>query len=147
MSLPKQCNYPGCKVVVYDGNPRCNKHRKDNKDNYQRLRSYRNKSFYDSQEWRKLSKLKRTITPLCEVCLYENITTPAEVADHIREIEDRPDLKYCINNLMSLCRTCHNIKTNQVAMNRNKGTLRKYYCDYFKLVDLIKLNANKVIGK
>lgn len=61
---------------------------------------------YDHQ-WSKLSKAKLAANPVCEMCCH----TLASLVDHIRPVRSRPDLRLCWENLQSLCRSCHAIKT------------------------------------
>ena len=68
---------------------------------------------YNSERWHKLSVYKRSVNPLCELCEKKGITRHAEDVHHIisfmkgesrGEIED---LAYNFDNLMSLCKECH----------------------------------------
>lgn len=66
-----------------------------------------NKSFYSSHRWRVLSEAKRARDPLCEQCLAEGRTTAAEEVHHIKSVEQYPELKWDVDNLMSVCVVCH----------------------------------------
>ena len=68
---------------------------------------------YNSERWHKLSAYKRAVNPICEMCEKKGIVRAAEDVHHIvsfmkgksrGEIED---LAYDFNNLMSLCKECH----------------------------------------
>lgn len=40
------------------------------------------------------------------------------VADHIKERQDRPDLRFVISNGQALCWSCHALKTNEERKKR-----------------------------
>ena len=64
---------------------------------------------YDSN-WKRLRLLKLTVNPLCEECNSHNVIRPAQEVDHIRPIS-RGGARLDLNNLQSLCKTCHSQKT------------------------------------
>jgi len=106
---PKQpCAYQNCEELT-DGSY-CERHRRQVNKEYNRYtRDEDNKSFYNSQAWRRLSRLQLQREPLCAECMKTGRITPAEITDHIQPIRDggtRLDLE----NLQSLCRACHNKK-------------------------------------
>ena len=49
---------------------------------------------------------------LCQSCLKDGITTPANEVDHIIPTRLRPDLFYTLDNLQTLCGPCHSKKTD-----------------------------------
>jgi len=49
--------------------------------------------------------------PLCADCYKKNIYTPMNDVHHIKKLAEHPELKYDSNNLMSLCKSCHSIRT------------------------------------
>jgi len=60
---------------------------------------------YWSSDWRKLRKVWIRENPICVKCEW-----PANVVDHIRPVTDGGGF-YDINNLQSLCTSCHNRKS------------------------------------
>ncbi len=68
---------------------------------------------YKSAHWKRLRAIKFTNNPLCEICLREGRTTPAEDIHHIRSFMQTDDealryeLAYDYDNLLSLCKQCH----------------------------------------
>jgi 5-methylcytosine-specific restriction enzyme A len=74
-----------------------------------------NREFYQSSRWHKLSKYFRHLNPLCNQCLKNGETKPAECVDHIVPIIEGGQM-WNVNNLQSLCYSCHNRKT----ANENK---------------------------
>lgn len=80
-------------------------------------RFHANTEFYRSTAWRKLRATKLQRQPLCEACAAKGSTTPAQMVDHIRPINEGGaalDLK----NLQSLCHACHNRKSGQERHRR-----------------------------
>lgn len=71
------------------------------------------RKIYNSERWRRLRAWKFACNPLCEVCLSKDVVTPAEDIHHIVSFMsvDNPDqrifLAYDFDNLMSLCKKCH----------------------------------------
>lgn len=68
---------------------------------------------YDSARWRRLSRLKLRQCPLCELCKERGAITPAEDVHHIvpfmegKDSVERNSLAYSYENLLSLCKKCH----------------------------------------
>lgn len=71
------------------------------------------RKIYNSERWRKLREWKFVCNPLCEVCAKENKIVPAEDIHHIVSFmsTDDPQQRLCLaydfDNLMSLCKQCH----------------------------------------
>ena len=77
-------------------------------------------SFYSSDDWQKLRLAKLYEEPLCEVCKVKGkverkeILTLAEEVHHLRSFmtgqtyNERAMLFHDFNNLVSICRKCHN---------------------------------------
>ena len=59
-------------------------------------------------EWERISRLKRSINPVCEYCN----DNPADDVDHIEPFRSLDDpLRTEWTNLKSTCRQCHQAKT------------------------------------
>ena len=66
-------------------------------------------SFYDSAAWaHKRAAILRRDRYLCRECARYGRRTPATVVHHILPVEQRPDLRLDLDNLVSLCDPCHN---------------------------------------
>ncbi|MDL2305360.1 HNH endonuclease [Bacteroides sp. OttesenSCG-928-D19] len=71
------------------------------------------RKIYNSERWRKLSNLKFIDNPLCENCQDKGVAKPSEDIHHIISFMTTDDsmqriqLAYDYNNLMSLCKECH----------------------------------------
>lgn len=95
-------------------------------------KSWRQK-YYQNPQWKVLRKIKIQQNPLCEECLKNEIVTPAHDVHHIKSPFDgglsemeryRRLLDW--NNLISLCRECHNAIHNENLKNKNeKDTIYK----------------------
>lgn len=76
------------------------------------------RKIYASERWRRLRAWKFACDPLCESCLKEDRTVPAEDIHHIVSFMSTDDpqqrlyLAYDFDNLMSLCKQCHGIIHN-----------------------------------
>lgn len=91
--------------------PTINKPKKKQKNNT--VNEQIRKEVYSSSKWKKLRKAKLIQNPLCEKCLENGIITPAidihhivsfvPVADRLRRLE----IAFDFDNLMSLCKECH----------------------------------------
>ncbi len=79
-----------------------------------------NHHIYNSTRWRGISKIHKMQHPLCEECLLYNILTPVDICDHVKEIQDHPELTWDLDNLRSLCHSCHNNKTADEVRKRNE---------------------------
>lgn len=73
-------------------------------------RRHANTEFYRSAAWRKLRLVKLEQQPLCEECLKHDRHTPAQMVDHIVPI-NRGGAPLDLQNLQSLCNSCHNSKS------------------------------------
>ena len=123
--MSKLCTYPGCREIVDDGTARCPHHTEA--PSFTPKKRYRHhyhdgKRIYQSARWRRLRDVQIQREPFCRDCLKYDVVTPAKIADHIVEIEDGGDV-WNIDNLQSLCFSCHNAKTARKAKERrqNKG--------------------------
>lgn len=71
------------------------------------------RKIYSSERWRRLRAWKFSCDPLCESCLREGKTVPAEDIHHVVSFMSTDDpqrrihLAYDYDNLMSLCKPCH----------------------------------------
>lgn len=64
--------------------------------------------FYDSPHWRKLREaILRRDGYRCRECARYGRLRQATTVHHIQHLEDRPDLAYEPENLVSLCAACH----------------------------------------
>ena len=90
--------------------PKCSTNR--NKSYNENIRDKESSKIYNSTRWRKLRKLQLENNPFCVIC-----GQPAKIADHIIEIKDGGN-PFEINNLQSMCISCHNTKTAKEKSKR-----------------------------
>lgn len=88
-----------------------------------------NNAFYHSQAWRKLRRqaLERD-KHLCQVCLQHNELTFADTVHHIKPIRQSEAEKLSLNNLISVCRKCHNElhREKPMTLKKKKRRLNNY---------------------
>ncbi len=77
--------------------------------------------FYESPRWKhKRQQILKRDGYMCQICKrYGRIREAAEV-HHIQHLEDRPDLALDNDNLISLCRTCHNRQHPEKGRDRRR---------------------------
>jgi len=104
---------------IFEGSrcPQCKKKIENNYDKTSRHKE-RNK-FYHSSRWKKVRDRQLSLNPLC--INFEECGNVAEIADHIIEIKDKGDF-FSLDNLQSMCKSCHNTKTAQERNNREIKT-------------------------
>lgn len=66
------------------------------------------KRFYDSARWRRFRRMILAERPLCEECCRYRLVIPGVHLHHVRSIENAPDLALEPDNVLVVCRTCHN---------------------------------------
>lgn len=87
--------------------------------------------FYDSSRWRNIRASVLASAPLCIVCDKAGITTIATQVDHIIPIEQGGN-PTAVDNLQSLCDSCHSKKT----LNENTES--------FKIIEKFSYNDRQV---
>jgi 5-methylcytosine-specific restriction protein A len=60
-----------------------------------------------SGRWKKVRRLKLQQDPLCEDCKEHGVTTVATQVHHLKGVASHPELAFVMENLRSLCTTCH----------------------------------------
>ncbi|MBY3623723.1 HNH endonuclease [Acinetobacter sp. CUI P1] len=76
-------------------------------DRYKRNKG--SKAFYRSTAW-ETARVQALIRDnyLCQHCIKRKRLTPADMVHHIKPLSDYPDLALVLENLLSLCNSCHN---------------------------------------
>lgn len=97
---------------------RANSARRHAEYDERRGRDPRITAFYSSRAWRALRKLKLADTPVCEKCGLAG----AVDAHHRKPVKTHPELALEFANLMSLCRSCHQIVEAEVRSQSQVGT-------------------------
>jgi 5-methylcytosine-specific restriction protein A len=64
-------------------------------------------AFYTGAPWRKLKRVKLGQDPLCQRCSTPARPVAATTVHHKKERKDAPDLALDLDNLESVCSSCH----------------------------------------
>lgn len=84
---------------------------------------------YKSPRWKRLRE--RALARdgwRCRECARFGVAREASVAHHVRPVEDFPELQWRIENLISLCPTCHNAmhsRNGRELSERGRDWLRR----------------------
>ena len=85
--------------------------------------------YYNTPEWKKLRDTYIKEHPLCEDCLNEGKVVPAEDIHHIRSPFQNGECNKALlldyNNLMALCKQCHNKRHNPNQAPKIQDVLRQ----------------------
>ena len=112
---PRPCARPGCPEVTRARY--CQKHQAEmNKTYDMHQRDKEMKRFYDGKPWEALRRQKLARNKFCEECQRGGRLVLATMVDHIVEIKNG-GAKLDMDNLQSLCHSCHSSKT---LRERNK---------------------------
>ncbi|WP_209660476.1 HNH endonuclease signature motif containing protein [Acetoanaerobium pronyense] len=107
----------GCNNIVDLSEKYCKKHKHvEELEKKQRNKFYDNKTrddkftkFYKSKAWTKTRQVRLIKdSKLCQDCLSEKKITIADTVHHIIEVKDNWAKRFDIDNLISLCHSCHN---------------------------------------
>ena len=66
---------------------------------------------YDTQRWRRASKLFRAYNALCVMCEQAGRIKPASLVDHVMPHKGDVELFWDETNWQSLCWKCHGVKS------------------------------------
>ncbi|MBX9706809.1 MAG: AAA family ATPase [Caulobacteraceae bacterium] len=80
---------------------------------------------YNTARWKRLRALKLSIQPLCEPCSRRGRLVQARHVDHVVSIASGGDPFPPLSDLMSMCASCHSIKTNAKDRAGGKGVSAK----------------------
>lgn len=101
------CNAHG----IYDSieNTSCPLCKKRNDKTYDTtIRAKDRAKIYNSKRWKQVRELVLLRDDMmCQPCKAKGIDTIATEVHHIQELKDRIDLAYDIDNLESICHSCH----------------------------------------
>lgn len=122
--MMKKCKVALCREYVKQPEIYCEKHKGMTASQYNKYvrtnpqnKKYAN--FYQSTEWKRMRQYKLSINPMCEVCK----TQIATIVHHRHEI--RTSLGWTerldINNLESICQTCHNKEEHAHSFKNRKN--------------------------
>lgn len=76
--------------------------------------------FYQTTAWKLLRDKRINENPLCQECEKKGRINAAKLVDHIKPVEDYPQLALSYENTQSLCEFCHNVKTRRDKQERKQ---------------------------
>tara|TARA_Y100000593_G_C4114272_1_gene239470 strand:+ start:217 stop:555 length:339 start_codon:yes stop_codon:yes gene_type:complete len=87
------------------------------------MREVDNASFYNSKRWRALRNYFIQKNPICAQCKRDGIIKGAQCVDHIKAISKfGMGVATDINNLQSLCNSCHAKKSSREGAEKRNNT-------------------------
>ena len=111
--MPRRCQQPcktaGCATLIDAATGYCDRHQ-DQKPGESRLNA--NQRGYDYR-WLKFRETYVRKHPLCVDCLAAGKVTATDEVHHIAKVAQHPELKLVDANCMSLCKSCHSVRTNR----------------------------------
>ena len=110
-------NFLKCPKLIEAGERFCFKHKQPTNE-YEKSRNSINSKVYNTT-WRKLRRVKLNNNPLCEICLAKGEIVQAGEVDHVKPAKGYPERRLRLDNLQSLCVTCHSKKTREENKNGN----------------------------
>jgi 5-methylcytosine-specific restriction endonuclease McrA len=81
---------------------------------------------YSTARWQKLRRLKLSADPLCFACQLRGKTVPASHVDHIQAIAKGGEPFPPLDELMSLCPSCHSEKTAAIDRGQSLPGARRF---------------------
>lgn len=113
MAIKKLCIQSGCNEFTEENTSFCKKHLEEylqhRKETAFKTAKRTNTHLYNTTEWRTLRKQKLSINPICEICSSQfNLEI-----HHIKAPKGNIHLFFNINNLQTLCKTCHQHQTQK----------------------------------
>lgn len=105
----KVCMYPGCNQLTREAY--CAEHAKMKRQESERNTNREAKPLYNSVRWQRLRHSHLFRNPLCVECMKEKQLTAATVVDHMIPHKGNPELFFDPDNLQSLCKRHHDMKT------------------------------------
>jgi len=73
------------------------------------MNAYRSHPLYHTAVWQRVREAVLTRDNyLCQRCLKRRRLQPANTVHHIKPLDKYPELALVMDNLISLCSTCHN---------------------------------------
>lgn len=104
--MPRRgCAYGNCPRLAADGSRYCEEHKKLMEKQYNRYERSPDIHRKYGRAWKRIRDRYAAAHPLCEMCLKEGRVTSVEEVHHIIPVSKGGT--HDPENLMSLCRSCH----------------------------------------
>ena len=122
--IKRLCLFPGCQCFRIDNSNYCERHQEYGKQKEQKRTAFlfakrSNEELYHTAEWKQLRKQKLTETPFCEICGISKEYTILEIHHKIPP-RGNPELFYSFQNLMCVCKSCHQkITADEIRERKN----------------------------
>lgn len=130
----KLCNKVGCNKLLNFTESYCEEHKNKTKYDKQRyIRDNKVMSVYNNKMWKdsRQSALVRD-DYMCLYCLAKGYVKRAEVVDHYVPIRDDYDKRYDLDNLVSSCYRCNNLKAKHEEALRQGEMSTKEFSERWK---------------
>lgn len=112
----RKCLHPSCRKLIPFDERYCEQHSKTVNQEYDQARKRNNPKyikFYRTTAWKSVRKVALLRDDgLCQLCLVDGIITEAQMVDHIIPVLVDWEKRLELNNLQSLCYSCHARKTS-----------------------------------
>lgn len=103
---PSPCAEPGCPRLTHAA--RCEEHAREQRRVYRATPDRQAaKAFYASARWQRVRRIKLSQDPFCEA---DGCVELAVDVHHVKPWQEFPELAFTMENLESLCKSCHNRK-------------------------------------
>ena len=111
---PKRpCAFPGCGRLA-ESKQHCAEHAKRERDFYNKYNRSADMNKTYGRAWKRIRDRYVRDNPLCEMCIKERRLAPVDEVHHILPVSQGGTHER--ENLMSLCRSCHNkIHINEIG--------------------------------
>jgi 5-methylcytosine-specific restriction protein A len=120
----KLCAHPGCGALVDHGVRYCPAHLRVREDSPARAfgnAARSNQGLYNTSRWRKLAALVIREQPFCWYCGISKRDAGSLEVHHVEPPRGNEAVFFDRNNLVAVCRHCHQVITNkEIAGRRNR---------------------------
>ena len=106
MLMGHACSHPRCSAIVRT--KYCDEHKHIQSDVLRDTRGTTSEQGYGTT-WQKVRKIHLFKNPLCEVCKQQGIVKPANEVHHKNALRNGGTNE--VDNLQSLCKSCHSKRT------------------------------------
>jgi len=113
------CSQPGCNQIRIKDKKYCAGHVKQTTTVQEKARNAINSKVYNTN-WKRLRLQQLAAFALCQDCLEKGIIQQSEEVHHLKDAKEYPELMFDMDNLRSLCVSCHAKRTKATKANQSK---------------------------